>query len=239
VKAVNLLPERHRPKRASGGKQGSSYILLGTLGAIVLAVLVYVTTLNSINTSKTEIAQAKAETIQANARASSLAPYGDFAKVKTERVEAVKKLASGRADWERLVRELAHVLPNGVWVQKASASDGSGASDATSTPASAGSAGAATAGPALTLQGCARDQKTVATALVRLRQIQGAKDVKLTQASKPEADGSTGGSSAGASGDCGTTHGRPNYTFEAVVALDEGQATNATGRAPRSLGGGS
>ena len=37
MKPVNLLPERHRPRTPTGGGKGSSYILLGALGAVLIA----------------------------------------------------------------------------------------------------------------------------------------------------------------------------------------------------------
>jgi Tfp pilus assembly protein PilN len=236
MNAVNLLPPKHRPRQATGGKSGSSFVLIGLLGAIVVALLVYVLSVNSINDSKTQISEAKAETAQANARADSLVAYGDFAKVKTQRVNAVKDLASNRYDWERAVRELAHVLPGGVWITKASASDGSATGgDTGSAPVSATTTGAGS----LTLTACARDQQTVATALVRLRQVQGAEDVKLSQSSKPESSEAGSSSSSTSDAGCGTTHGSPNYSFEAVVTLSApDKAAKHTGSVPASLGGG-
>src|SRR4051794_8594552 len=119
MNAVNLLPHKHRPRQATGGGQGSSFLLLRVLGALVIAVLVYVMSVNSINEAKGDITQAQAEAARANAQADALGAYGNFAKVKQERVADVKKLAEDRTDWERVVRELAHVLPSGVWITKA------------------------------------------------------------------------------------------------------------------------
>src|SRR4051812_16953194 len=99
MRAVNLLPEKHRPRKATGGQQGSSYVVLGALGAIVVAVLLYVLTANSINSAKTDIADANADAARANAQAQELGAYGDFAKVKAERVQTVKSLATTRVDW--------------------------------------------------------------------------------------------------------------------------------------------
>jgi Tfp pilus assembly protein PilN len=248
MRAVNLLPEKHRPRRPTGGHRGSSYIVLGVLGALVIALLLYVLTLNSINESKTEIADAKAEAAQANAQAQQLGAYGDFAKVKADRVDSVKRLAQSRMDWERLVRELAHVLPSGVWIQNAAAADSpagasSGTTSAPSTPPS-GSAPAST-GPSLTLQGCAENQRKVADTLVRLGEMQGAVDVKLERsATESESGGSTGGSVPAASGatggDCGETNGTPNYAFQAVVSFEPPKpTTDEPGRVPARLGGGS
>ncbi len=235
MKAVNLLPERHRPRRASGGKSGSSYVVLGVLGALLVALVVYVLTLNSINSGRDQIAVAKAETEQAQAQTRSLSAYGDFAKVKEKRVAAVTQLAKGRFDWERLVRELAHVLPENVWLVKTDASaagdvDGADTKDA----ASAGA-------PVVKLSGCARDQSQVAVTLVRLRELQGADDVKLDRSAKPTEDGSSSSSSSAGTDGCGETHGRPNYAFDAVVTFEPTATTagdKSSEKAPASLGGG-
>jgi Tfp pilus assembly protein PilN len=244
VRPVNLLPEKNRPRRPTGGGKGSSYILLGVLGAVMVGVLLYVLTLNSINSSKGDIAEAKAQAQRADAEALSLGAYGDFAKVAQQRVTSVKSLAQGRFDWERLVRELAHVLPDNVWItnataaESAAAADGSASSTATATPAPA--AGAPVGGPVLTVQGCARDQSEVAVVLVRLRQLQGAEDVKLNHSTRVTDEEAAQASTAGTgpSADCGTTGGKPNYSFEANVSFGI-QTSPGTAPTPRDLGGGS
>jgi Tfp pilus assembly protein PilN len=235
MRAVNLLPAKHRPRQATGGKSGSSLVLIGVLGALVVAVLLYVVTVNSINNSKSQIAQAKAEAQQANAQADALGPYGNFAKVKQDRVASVEKLASGRMDWERVLREVAHVLPTGVWVTKADAQDASaGATSSTSSSTPGAGAGQ----PQITLSGCSWSQPAVADAIVRLHQLDGATDVSLDHATRPAASGSSGADSAGAGG-CGEHGGQPNVEFQVSVALsaDSGQ-TDTVGKAPASLGGG-
>jgi Tfp pilus assembly protein PilN len=244
MNAVNLLPEKHRPRRPTGGQRGSSYVLLGGLGVAVVAVLLYVLTLNSINQAKTDIANAKNETAQANAQAEQLGAYGDFAKVKTERVEAVKQLAGSRMDWERLVRELAHVLPGGVWIQNATAADSAANAGSTGTaPTSASSTSTTADGPSVTLQGCAPGQRTVADTLVRLRELQGATDVKLDHSAAPEPGSATAGSTAPSTGsgggDCGKTDGHDNYEFEATVTFEPvTPEPSKPGEVPARLGGG-
>jgi hypothetical protein len=148
-------------------------------------------------------------------------------------------------DWERLVRELAHVLPAGVWIQNANAADASVASQSsTSTPPS-GSTGSTGSDPSLTLQGCAPDQRTVAKTLVRLRELQGATDVKLEHSGAPaDAPSATGApastpATGGAGGDCGTTNGKANYDFQAVVTFEQPDAAvDKPGTVPARLGGG-
>jgi Tfp pilus assembly protein PilN len=245
MKAVNLLPEKHRPRQSTGGQGKSGHIALGVLGVVLVGMLVYVLTLNSINSSKTKIVEANAEAARLNEQANSLGPYGDFAKIKAERVKSVMQLAEGRFDYERLVRELAHVLPSDVWLVNATAttSGASSASGAPAPPPAAGTAPTASGAPTLTIQGCARDQNQVAVTLVRLRELQDAVDVSLDHSTRgEEAKGGTAAPAApaGGSGDtsCGTTGGKPNYTFQANVTFVPHTSPDA-GKVPNRLGGGS
>jgi Tfp pilus assembly protein PilN len=243
MKAVNLLPEKHRPRQHTGGQGKGGYVVLGVLGAVLIGLLVYVLTLNSINSSKTKITEATAEAARLNDQANSLGPYGDFANIKAERVKSVMQLAEGRFDYERLVRELAHVLPPDVWLVNASASS---VADGSTTPAaSTPPAGTVVApsGPTLKLQGCARDQSQVAVTLVRLRELQGATDVSLDHSTRgQDSTGSTpasapaGGSTGGDSG-CGTTGGKPNYSFQANVTFAPPSGSEPD-KVPNRLGGG-
>jgi Tfp pilus assembly protein PilN len=242
MNAVNLLPSKHRPRQATGGKQGSSFVLLGVLAAVVIALFVYVMSVNSINDSKTKIADAQAQAARANAQADALGAYGNFAKVKQDRVARVKQLAQGRVDWERVLREVAHVLPNGVWMTAADAADapsdaaGAGAANAS---ASTGTTPAAS-GPQLTLTGCAPSQPVVAETIVRLRHLQGASDVQLDHSSRPDDQAASSSSSSSSGGtDCGTTHGSTNYQFEVKVSLESPKPADDSPRSvPASLGGG-
>src|SRR3954452_12988609 len=250
MKAVNLLPEKHRPRQSTGGQGRGGYVVLGVLGAVLVGVLVYVMTLNSINDSKSQIKEATAEAAKLNEEANSLGPYGDFANIKAERVKSVMSLAQGRFDYERLVRELADVLPPDVWLVNAAASTTGDPSSTgpTPPPPPAGASGAAATpapviGPTLKLEGCARDQSQVAVTLVRLRELQGATDVSLDHSTRGEDNTSAataapaGGSSRGGGGSCGTARGQAKYRLRAHLTF--APATSAQpATAPNRLGGG-
>ena len=232
MKAVNLLPERHRPRAPSGARSGSSYVLLGVLTALLIALVVYVLTLNSINSTKDQIAKAQQQTQRDNAIADELGSYGDFDKVKTQRVSAVKMLAEGRFDFERLMRELARVLPNGVWLTDANVGASGLTQGGSSTPApnsSTNSSSASGGAPALDLKGCATSQAAVAVLLVRTRELQGATDATLAQSSLQQPGGG-GSSGASSSGQCGN-----NYSFSIDVTFQHVSPAPA----PQDLGGGS
>lgn len=203
---VNLLPAKHRPRTPTGGQQGSSYIVIGVLGALLLMVLAYAVTVNGINGKKASVARTKAETAQAQKRVAELGPYGNFTQVKEQRVSSVKSLATGRIDWERLARGLAHVLPQDVWLLSASAAssgDDNASGPAAPPPAAAPPApapggdkptaaptpdpkAAADAAPRMTLKACAPSHSEIAVTLVRLRHLPNVKEVSLVSATKPQ-----------------------------------------------------
>ena len=166
---------------------------------------------------------------------------------------SVRQLAQGRFDWERTVRELAHVLPDGVWLRDFDASVTGDDSTAGASAPPAGDSGAAPAatGPAIKLHGCAYKQQRVAVLLVRLRGMQGVEDVKLTDSTRgedPAKEGTPGAAPSGGGAPqmtdgCGVHNDRGNYEFNAVVEFDAPApaATSApgAGKTPVRLGGGS
>jgi hypothetical protein len=81
----------------------------------------------------------------------------------------------------------------------------------------------------------------VAVTLVRLRELQGATDVSLDHSTRGEDNTGSAAAPAGASGGadsgCGTTGGKPNYSFEANVTFAPASASQPT-TAPNRLGGG-
>ena len=244
MRPVNLLPDAHRPARASGTRGGIGYIVLGCLGGVLLAALLYMFTAWQATSREDEAARASVEAAEAEAEVASLAPFGDFRAVKDLRVEAVTNLAQSRIDWERLTRELALVLPRSTSLSSLEAS--TGADDAAGSESSSSSASTseeAPEGPHVVLTGCAESQPSVARTLVRLRRLNGAEDVTLQESVK----GTTGGVAAGSSGSeasagAGECPGG-QYGFNATVVLAEPTPTTAGPdtdvNVPASLGGGS
>lgn len=240
MRPVNLLPPKHRPHQPSGGKAGSSYMVLGVLALALVALVTYVMESNKITTAKSDIALAQQKTAEARARSQQLGPFANFAAIKQQRVASVKQLADGRFDWERTVRELAHVLPDGVWLQDFEASVSGQAAGGASTGGDT-----AWSGPSIKLHGCAQDQPQVATLMVRLKEMQGVHDVKLTDSTRGEDPDKTAGAaatdSASAGDGCGTHKDRANYQFNAVVEFEQAKPAPAegAGETPVRLGGGS
>lgn len=234
MRPVNLLPQSARPYVASGKAGGGSYVVIGVLAALVLAVAAYVLTANQITSHKDAIAKAQSETQAAQAKVADLQKYGDFTAVASARVQDVTELAVNRIDYERLLRETSRVLPNGVWLTSLDAESGGTGSSSSSTTSTTSSTTTPT-GPSVHLLGCAPSQDSVATTLVRLRAIHGSDEVDLNDSGRalklgPMAQSSTGG------GDCGD-----NYAFDILVNLSN-EVTgfgDAGQKVPAKLGGGS
>jgi Tfp pilus assembly protein PilN len=240
MRPVNLLPEEHRARRATGKLAGSSYVLVGALAVLLGMLTLYVLTSNQVSARKADAAAAKRDAQRAQTEINQLGPFGSFTQIKQVRVASVTDLAQARFDWERFVRELALVLPRGSWLTEVDA--------ATTGEDQPGGAGSAASGPHANLKGCAPHQPDVAKLMVRLRKMNRVDDVELTESSqKADAAAAAGGStpSAGAAGtpvtpgksdDCGK-----RYQFELVVQFSEElPAISSTGahKVPVSLGGG-
>lgn len=227
MRPVNLLPEQHRPRRASGERSGSAYVIVGVLGALVIAALVYVLSANQVSSRGEELAAVKTELADVQRQKASLAAFQDFAEIKQTRITSVAQLASQRIDWERTLRELSRLLPPNSWISNLDAAR-SGAGEA---------APAATApgGPTIKLTGCAPKPRDVATILVRLERLHGAKDVTLASSTRTSG-GKSGGSDGEGDQGCG-----PFYSFDLTVALELLPAAPGTAaeKVPASLGGGS
>jgi Tfp pilus assembly protein PilN len=244
MRPVNLLPDDLRPRQVSGALKGSSYAVVGVLTGLFVMALVFVLSANSVNSKKTEIAEVTQETQEAEARAAALASYEQFARIKETRVASVSQLASQRFDWERMMREIALVLPEGTSLSELTAST-PGATPAASAGAAAPApaptdpaATAAAGGPTLQLKGCAEDQPDVATLMVRLRGLYRAEEVELTESTAQTAE--TGAGPAVSEGTTGAT-GCPgdSYQFDVKVIFAAADPTDKDRlRAPARLGGG-
>jgi Tfp pilus assembly protein PilN len=243
MRPVNLLPQKHRPHQSDGSKSGSAYVIVGVLGVLVVMAVAYVLEVNKINQAHTDTAAAEQKTAEARAKATQNGPYANFAQVKQARVDQVKQLANQRFDWERALRELSLLLPDGVWIQDFSASTGG-----TDNAASGASTTSTSGKPNISVHGCSYTQPGVAETIVRLKQMESVSDVTLEQSQRPDGSGrkvktttDSAGSAGSSSSGCGTHDGVANFDFTVSVEFtaDEAPTTGQGSKIPVRLGGGS
>lgn len=243
MRPVNLLPAGDRARRPASTSKNASYIVLGVLGALLLVMLTVVVTQNQINSRTSEIAAVKQETAEAQQRTAALGPFGQFATIKETRVQSVTQLAQARFDWERLMRELALVLPEDTWITSASAS-AAGAPEGGAAAASPTGTTATSIAPSVNLVGCAPTQSVVAEVMVRMRNLHRAQDVELTESARPDEQPVVPGAApvaaepTGTAGGCGDRY-QFNTTVTFAPATDVGLDDEQGDSVPSSLGGGS
>ena len=106
-------------------------------------------------------------------------------------MQAVTDLATKRFDWERLMRELALVLPDKVWVSDVTGGDapGRGRLRHPRPRPNQATAAAGAGSQTVTIKACAPSQKAVAATIVRLRTLYGAQEVDLKDSAKADAGG--------------------------------------------------
>ncbi len=214
MRPLNLTPPEDRRGDSAPLRAGVvSYAIVGVLAAALLAVVTLVLTGNDINESKSELASLEARKAAADQTAAGLAPYNDFAALTTTRNQTVSDLARSRFDWERVLQELALVIPPDVTLETLSAT-------AAANTAAAGGAAAGTgeiSGPSLQISGCADGQEGVARMLAALRDIDGVTRVGMQSSALGGEQAAPVNGSAGAPTACG---GESVANFQVTIAFD-------------------
>jgi Tfp pilus assembly protein PilN len=222
MRPVNLIPPEDRLGKRKPMRGGPlAYIVLGALVLALLGVTALAVTSNQISDSKAEIATLEEQKAAVETRAQSLASFTQFHSLREQRVATVTSLADSRFNWERVMRELALVLPGDVWLTNLTAS----ASPAVSPEGAASvSLRSGIPGPALELVGCARSQDAVAGFIQSLKDIDGVTRVGVQGSAL--AGGSGGESGSTASANCQTR----NFIaqFQMVVAFDAAPVSPST-----------
>ncbi len=213
MRPVNLIPpEERRGDRAPTRTGPIAYVIVGALVLALAGVTAVVLTKNDIADRKDELAQLKAREAAAIEEAERLAPYAEFATLKDARVQTVDSLARSRFDWERVLEELALVLPERVQLTNVTGTVAPGAS----LESGAGnSLREGITGPALELAGCTTDHETVAELGAALEDIDGVTRVGVNNSERIDEEANL----AAAGGECESSG--PVVQFEMIAAFDE------------------
>ena len=189
MRPVNLIPlEERRGAHAPLRSGPLAYILVGTLIAALAAVTSLVLVDNQIGEREAEVAELSREDKAAAAKVARLAAYTEFRSLSEQRVSTVTSLADSRFDWERVMRELALILPDDAWLTGLTAT----ASAETGVSGGAGSGlRGSVPGPALELSGCAAGQESVAGFGTALKDIDGVTRVGVQSSELAAPEGGT------------------------------------------------
>jgi Tfp pilus assembly protein PilN len=224
MRAVNLIPpEERRGERAPLRAGAFSYAIVGVLAAALLGVVMLVMTGNTITEKESELSALEARQAAAEQRVQELAPYGEFASLSDSRELTISTLAKSRFDWDRVLHELALVIPGDVWLSTMTGSVSSAVATGGTDTGATTATDPSIAGPSLQISGCANGQVAVARFVASLRDIDGVTRVGLKQSELGEEDSATSTSATtdsgtGGSGECQTREFIA--AFEISVAFD-------------------
>jgi len=182
MRPVNLIPPEDRRGEQAPLRTGALvYLVVGAFVAVLIGVTSLVLVGNTIDERKVELSQLEREDAEAVEEAQRLAPYVQFQRFSEQRVLTVTSLADSRFDWERVMRELALILPSNVWLVKleGSAAPGAGGGEG-------GKLRGSIPGPALQLKGCAAGQERVAEFVTALKDIDGVTRVAVEDSELPD-----------------------------------------------------
>jgi Tfp pilus assembly protein PilN len=238
MRPVNLIPpDERRGDRAPLRTGAFAYVLVGGLGLLLLGVLALAITSKQIGDRQDEKQSLEQELVQVTAQAQSLQAFIDFRKTQETRAATVASLAQSRFDWERVLQELALILPSDVWLKNLTGtvspnvtleggSGGGGSSGGSSLRSQI-------AGPALEISGCATGQDAVAGFVASLEDIDGVTRVGLAESKGGETDagGSTAGTGTSGGGDSQCL-GPDVVSFALVVAFDAVPAPETASSVP-------
>lgn len=190
MRAVNLLP---RDVERQGADAGRTPILVaggGIAAVTAAAVVLFISASGSVSDQRSQLESVEAAIAPLPGTGQPAVAPSAIAQERTDRVAALAAALSTRVPVDRLLRELAYVLPEDAWLTGLTAS-----APATTAPtgAPAGSATpTATATPGVTIQGATYSHQSVARVLARLAALPTLADVRLTASARVEAAASEG-----------------------------------------------
>lgn len=232
MRPINLIPKDQRRGDAAPSRTGAAgWVIVGALALAVVGAVLMVNSSNTLSDRENEVAALQHAEQQAQRRAAELAPYTAFQQTVMARKQTTAGLAASRFDWERVMRELALIIPGDIVIRTLTA---------TVTP-DVSVPGATTVdlrgnvpGPALELTGCGtgpedRSQEAIARFISALYDIDGVTRVGMKDSVVTPAEEATGafGPQAGA---CAAN--RQVSNFQIVAAFDSAPIPPVAGTLP-------
>lgn len=200
MRPVNLIPAEERRAGAASRTGPIPYLLIGALVALLGGVLLLVDSSNQISKDETKLTSLESRTAAAEARAQRLSGYTKFQNVARQRTATVYELADSRFDWPRVLRQISLVIPKYVVLVKLEGSAGGNLQDSGEGGGEGSGSNDLVAeikGPALSLEGCAVNQRRVAALIAALHQVDGVTRIGLGESQEVDQEGEGGSSGSG------------------------------------------
>jgi Tfp pilus assembly protein PilN len=185
MRAVNLLPQDLERQGGDGDGRIPLFVAAGGIVAVTaFAAVLFLSASGSVSDQRSQLDSVNAELARVPTAAEPAVASGTFAQERSDRVAALTAALGTRVPLDRLLRELAYVLPEDAWLTGLSAAapeatGTAGASPATPAPAPNGTQG-------VTIQGATYSNGSVARVLARLAAIPSLDRVRLAASARVE-----------------------------------------------------
>src|SRR5829696_8674597 len=144
MRAVNLLPsEETRTRRTptEGGRNAVPIIAAAGGAVVILALAIAAAVASSdVKSGRTDLEQARAELARTPAHASSSLARNRLLSARERRTLALASTLSRRVAWDRILRRLALVMPDDVWLTNLTGTTPTSTTDASAVAATASTA---------------------------------------------------------------------------------------------------
>jgi Tfp pilus assembly protein PilN len=190
MRAFNLMP-REEARGKKGGRAAVSQIAVALVGVLVVAGLAggYLFTSAGVTSKQSELDDLRAQLAELEVPAEKPDRAAADAQAAAEgqaRTTALATALAGRIAWDRILREVSLVVPDGVWWTQLTATTPNAAPGGAAAVAPAIAAGSSP--NTLAVTGFAASQETVAVFLARLESIPELTSVQLLSSTRVDAE---------------------------------------------------
>jgi len=183
MRAVNLLPRDLEGQRSEGGRLPILVVGGGVAAVTAAAVVLFIGASGSVSDGRSQLESVEAAMARVPTGDDPGVAPGTIAQERADRVTALAAALTTRVPVDRLLRELAYVLPEDAWLTGLTASAPLSAAG-TAPPGSPAPAASAT--PGITIQGATYSHQSVARVLARLNALPTLTNVRLSASARVE-----------------------------------------------------
>jgi Tfp pilus assembly protein PilN len=185
MRAVNLLPSDLERQSGGGSRRVPLFVAAGGIAAVTVgAVALFMSASGSISDGKAQLDSVEAALAQLPTGAQPAVAPGSISQERADRVAALSAALTTRVPLDRLLRELAYVLPEDAWLTGLTVTAPAAADAGTGSPGAAVPPTSGTQG--VTIEGATYSNRSVARVLARLAAMPSIDDVRLVTTTRRE-----------------------------------------------------
>lgn len=222
MRAVNLLPRDEARRSSSGSRLPLLVVAAGAAAVTTLGALAVLSAGSEADTLRSEVAALEAAMARVPEAPAPVVAPAALRQERADRLAALSAAVSERIPFDRLMREVALVLPDDAWLTGITAAAPSRAAPTAGAPATQA---ATDVERGVTIQGATYSHESVARVLARFAAMPSLANVQLTASALVEpgqAATPTGSGQQAPDEPTGTSKQKPVVTFTILASVRPG-----------------